>query len=375
MANLGLTQAVIARKRRGMYPGYRGAAEILPEPGNPPFTERDSPPPPVPQSTDQEPLQLSRQFVDHSDGQTEPEPGFVRHPALAGFLAGLAGGEEGIRTLMAAKNAYFARKKREQQDMQEIGRRRDEMAERYGDPSLATSPEVAESIRQRQRQQAAAPIPEGYERHPFKPGELLRKPKPESAPKKERPASVAPGHRLVDPETGKVLYEAPPAPSKAAGRKPSDEARDRAFVEKSIERVNKLRNDSVDYNAQMRSISAMGPEKQGKIDPTTQMTFRELYKAIKTKNDAAVKEMDRLWAQVKHTEGSRGSSESPDDEEPEPSRAAAVGGEAPSAEAPDADIVRWLSSQDPDLGRELSKASPEQRAAWLARWRKANAGP
>jgi hypothetical protein len=361
MPDQGLIQAIIAKRERKPFPAVSeaGPSGLAPDISRP--------------NREGEPLEMSRRFVDQRPGDTEEAPLFIRKPSLAGFLAAAGGGEQGIRTLMAAKQSYYKRKEREHQDRERIIQKRDELAEKYSDPSLAASPEVAEWIRERQRLRETAEIPEGYVRNPLEPGKLLKTPKPE---KMQRPASVAPGHQLVDPETGRVIYSAPPAPEKkgTAASREANADRDRRFVEDSIKKINKLRDESSDYNAQMRSISALGPEKQAKIDPATGLSNRETYKALKLKNDAAVKEMDRLWAQVRRTEGTRTPAEDFTEDEMA-GGPAAPGGEAPPADASDAEIVKWLSSQDPDLGRDLSAATPEKRAAWLARWRKANAGP
>jgi hypothetical protein len=214
--------------------------------------------------------------------------------------------------------------------------------------------------------------------------------------------------QILDPQTGAVVSEIDLGPqgyaskvgpdtgpgSAAAARQDAAAARKNAAREAAIVKINNLREQSIDFNSKMKAIrNAIGqgaePAKEGllgfggapatpglgwedeMVDPKTGMgtglTHRQAYEALKQKNEAAVKEINRLWGNASTGGGTPAAA-------PAPSAAAApprAVGNIPTSQSPDQDVLGFLASQDPELGAALRDASPEERAAWLKKWRMA----
>lgn len=180
--------------------------------------------------TSPSPSDLSQDFANAPD---EPVPWFEKHRYAAGFLAGLAGGQEGIRTLLSVREAYRRHRDLAAAAQERRTMARDRLAFQTMTPEVAGTVEAADALRQRLMQ----PAPEGYETNPLNPRHPLKKP---VAPKAERPVSVAPGHSLVEPGTGRVIMTVPKEPKPP--KEPDTAKEDAAAAKDAQRRMDAMRN-------------------------------------------------------------------------------------------------------------------------------------
>jgi len=237
---------------------------------------------------------------------------------LSGLFGALGGDSSGVERLSEAirerrerqaRDAEVTRKMEEAQAIQE-NRRADAEAIATGDPWLAHNPHLGEAIQRRNEREAEADWQKRQDEERRHREDLTQRQEAS-----DKPFSVSPEAGVMDPKTRQWIVQPQFRPEHAPA---GQENQRRDDIEKAMDRINKHREASADYRAQMEAISeTIGSQtSEGRkatgwddfaTDPRTGLqsglTNRQAYQALKRKNEGAVGEINRLWKGVKGLRG------------------------------------------------------------------------
>jgi hypothetical protein len=289
------------------------------------------------------------------------KPFYVRHPRLAGMIMALVGGQQGAAQAGRAQEKYRTEQERKAKEKkgeeekrakeeQESSRQRDIMAEKTGEPSMAATTGMFDTLQARRARREGAVIPEGYAKHPFKEGEIVAS----RTPGAEKDFTLRPGGARYDAE-GNLIVQRP-------GK--TKEERERDLPASFFNNMNKLDQQVGDYGLELQRFKGEMETLNHKIntgaidpdapsDPDPAFTNRQYLESLRRGAEASQSAIDQTNANIREMRAHYGlEARQPKEavEEPQGPR-----------EFTDSDWEDFLSAASPEDRKILEKATPRER--------------